>query len=135
MRPVCKVSFLCNWFISLKRHHNTNVEQVLKTESVVMTAFCCTSVRLSFFIFLLPLLGRCTLLFLFGIRFSWEGRKEYGRRSRMECEAADLGRWEDKLKRAIDIPTFPKALVAYTAVSNVSWCCYSFTSQVLGSVL
>lgn len=134
-RPVCKVNFLCNWFISLKRHHNTHVEKVLLTESVAMMAFCCTFVRLSFFIFLPPFLDRWTLLFLFGIRFSWEGRKEYGRCGCMEYEVAVLGRWEDKLKRAVHIPTFPKALIVYTAVGNVSCCCCSFKSQILGSVL
>lgn len=50
-RPIYKANFLRNWFISVKRHHNTEVEQVLKTESIAMMAFCCTSVRLSFLFF------------------------------------------------------------------------------------
>lgn len=50
LRPICEVN-LCSWFISLKRHHNAEVEQMLKTESVAMMAFSCTFVRLSFLFF------------------------------------------------------------------------------------
>lgn len=40
-----------HWFLSLKRHHDTDVEQVLKTEFIVVMFFCCTFVKLSFFLF------------------------------------------------------------------------------------
>lgn len=122
-----------NWFISLI--HNTDTEQVLQTESIAVMVFCYTFVELSFFIFICSFLGRWTMLAAFGIRFSWERRKEYRRCVSMECKVAYLGRRKDKLRRAIHISIFPKAFVVDAAVSNVSRYCYSFMSQVLGSVL
>lgn len=43
--------------------------------------------------------------------------------------------WAGRKIRLGEQYTFPKALVLYAAVSNVSRCCYSFISQVLGSAL
>lgn len=122
-----------HWFLSLKRHHDTDVEQVLKTEFIVVMFFCCTFVKLSFFfIFLCSFLGRWTMLPYLASDF-------IGRRGR---NMEDVAPWSVKLQiwagrkiRLGEQYTFPKAFVVYAAVSNINRCCYSLMSQVLGSAL